>query len=44
MSLKVADNKELVGWILSFDSQVRVIDPGALKENVKVEAKEILRS
>ena len=27
MALKVADTDELVGWILSFGSQVRVVSP-----------------
>ncbi len=44
MTLKVADNDELVGWILSFGSQVRVIRPEALRQKVKEEAKKILRS
>lgn len=44
MTLKVADNNELVGWILSFGSQVRVIRPEALGQKIKDEAKKILRS
>src|SRR5713226_4574949 len=44
MILKVADTNELVGWILSFGSQVRVVRPDALKVRVKEEAKNILRS
>ncbi len=44
MTLKVADNEELVGWILSFGSQVRVIGPEALEQKVKDEARKILRS
>ena len=43
MTLKVADTNELVGWILSFGSQVRVIRPDALRQKVKDEAKKILR-
>src|SRR3990170_6367002 len=39
MTLKVADNEELVGWLLSFGSQVRVIHPEGLRERVKDEAK-----
>jgi len=42
MILKVADNEELVGWILSFGSQVRVAQPEALRQRVKDEAKKIL--
>jgi predicted DNA-binding transcriptional regulator YafY len=44
ITLKVAENEELVGWILSFGSQVKVIRPDDLKEKVKEEAKNILRS
>jgi len=32
MTLKVADNDELVGWILSFGSQVRVVQPAGLRK------------
>jgi len=44
MALKVADTAELVGWILSFGSQVRVVRPDALRQRVKEEARKILRS
>jgi predicted DNA-binding transcriptional regulator YafY len=44
MILKVADNDELVGWILSFGSQVRVIRPETLRQRVKEQAKKILRA
>jgi predicted DNA-binding transcriptional regulator YafY len=44
MALRVAENEELVGWILSFGSQVRVVGPEALRENVKAEAKKIISS
>jgi predicted DNA-binding transcriptional regulator YafY len=44
MMLKVADNDELVGWILSFGSQARVIRPDALEKKIKDEARKILRS
>ncbi|MBI2361265.1 MAG: WYL domain-containing protein [Deltaproteobacteria bacterium] len=44
MTLKVADTIELVGWILSFGSQVRVIRPDPLRERVKEEAKKVLGS
>jgi len=43
MSLKVADNEELVGWILSFGGGVKVTRPETLREKVKGEAKEIFR-
>jgi predicted DNA-binding transcriptional regulator YafY len=44
MVLKVADTAELVGWILSFGSQVRVVRPDALRQKVKGEAGKIFRS
>jgi len=44
MTLKVAHNDELVGWVLSFGSQVRVARPETLKQRVKEEAKKILRA
>ncbi|MBI1893882.1 MAG: WYL domain-containing protein [Candidatus Rokubacteria bacterium] len=43
MTLQVADTRELVGWILSFGSGVRVIRPERLREKVKEEARRILR-
>lgn len=44
MMLKVADTTELVGWILSFGSQVRVVRPEALRQKVKEEAGKIAKS
>lgn len=41
MALTVADNRELVGWILSFGSGVRVIQPVSLRQAVRQEAKAI---
>lgn len=41
MSLQVADTRELVGWILSFGSGVRVVKPPALRESVQPEARKI---
>ncbi len=41
-SLRVADTPELVGWILSFGSGVRVVSPHALREKVRAEAKKII--
>jgi hypothetical protein len=41
MTLTVADNRELVGWILSFGSRVRVRQPASLREAVRQEAKTI---
>jgi predicted DNA-binding transcriptional regulator YafY len=42
MTLKVADNEELVGWILSFGSQVQFISPAGLRQKVRDEARGIL--
>jgi len=42
MALKVADNDELVGWILSFGSQVRILSPESLLSKVTEEAKSIV--
>ncbi|HEY3305711.1 MAG TPA: WYL domain-containing transcriptional regulator [Candidatus Binatia bacterium] len=44
MTLKVADTTELVGWILSFGSQVRVVRTDALRGKVKEEAGKVFRS
>ncbi|TAK06447.1 WYL domain-containing protein [bacterium] len=44
MTLKVADTTELVGWILSFGSQVRVVRPEMLRTKVKEEARKIFGS
>lgn len=42
MKLKVADNEELLGWILSFGSQVSVVGPAELREKICNEAQEII--
>jgi predicted DNA-binding transcriptional regulator YafY len=42
MELQVADTRELVGWVLSFGSGVRVARPDSLRQAVKREAKNIL--
>jgi predicted DNA-binding transcriptional regulator YafY len=42
MTLRVADTPELVGWILSFGSRVKVLGPEVLKERVREEARKIL--
>jgi predicted DNA-binding transcriptional regulator YafY len=42
MELPVADTRELVGWVLSFGSGVRVARPDSLRQAVKREAKNIL--
>jgi len=42
MTLEVGDTQELVGWILSFGSGVRVLQPHGLREKVREEAEKIL--
>lgn len=44
MTLKLADTNELVGWILSFGGQVRVLQPEVLRQKVKEEAKKVFRT
>jgi predicted DNA-binding transcriptional regulator YafY len=44
MTLTVADTRELVGWILSFGSGVKVVRPDSLRTAVKQEATRILES
>ena len=44
MNLKVADNDELVGWILSFGGQIKVVGPETLRQRVRDEAKRIVGS
>ena len=44
MTLKVADTDELVGWILSFGSHVKVIRPEGLRVKVRDEAKAIAKN
>ena len=44
MTLRVADSRELVGWVLSFGSGVRVVRPLSLAHTVSSEAKKILHS
>lgn len=43
MTLMVADTRELVGWVLSFGSGVRVVQPDSLRMTVEEEARSILR-
>jgi predicted DNA-binding transcriptional regulator YafY len=42
MFLRVADTRELLGWILSFGACVRILRPESLREKVRAEAKRIL--
>ena len=44
MTLTVADSRELIGWVLSFGSGVRVVRPNSLSDAVSSEAKKILHS
>ena len=41
MTLTVANNRELIGWILSFGNGVRVIQPATLRQAVRQEAQAI---
>jgi predicted DNA-binding transcriptional regulator YafY len=43
LGLRVADTRELVGWILSFGRGVRVVRPPALREQVRREAQAVAR-
>lgn len=43
MALKVSDTPELVGWILSFGSRVKVLSPESVRNRVREEARKILR-
>ncbi len=43
MVLRVADTRELLGWILHFGSGVRVIRPESLREKVQEEARKIFQ-
>lgn len=42
LTLRVADTRELVGWVLSFGSGVRVARPDSLRRAVEEEAKHVL--
>ncbi|MFQ5849302.1 MAG: helix-turn-helix transcriptional regulator [Candidatus Binatia bacterium] len=42
MTLQVADTDEVVGWVLSFGSQVRVMSPESLRGKVREEARKVL--
>ncbi len=43
MVLRVADTRELLGWILHFGSGVRVIRPEILRDKVRAEARKIFQ-
>jgi predicted DNA-binding transcriptional regulator YafY len=38
MTLRVADTRELLGWILSFGRGVKVMRPAGLRDRVRAEA------
>ena len=42
MTLAVADSREVVGWVLSFGSGVKVVQPVSLRTAVEEEAKKIV--
>jgi predicted DNA-binding transcriptional regulator YafY len=44
MKLRVADTRELLGWILSFGAGVQVASPQSLREKVMEEARKVLAS
>jgi predicted DNA-binding transcriptional regulator YafY len=44
MILKVSDNEELVGWILSFGGEAKVVRPEMLRAKVQEEARKVLGS
>lgn len=44
MILSLAETRELIGWILSFGSGVRVVKPDRLRAAVETEARGILRN
>jgi predicted DNA-binding transcriptional regulator YafY len=43
MTLRAADTRELLGWILSFGAGVRVVHPASLRDRVHAEAARIAR-
>ncbi len=43
LKLQVAETSELIGWILSFGSGVRVLKPAALAQEVRLQALEIVQ-
>lgn len=44
MTLAVADSREVVGWVLSFGSGVKVVGPDSLRTAVKQEARKVLEA
>jgi hypothetical protein len=43
MTLRVADTRELLGWILSFGRGVQVVRPPGLRNRVRTEALAVAR-
>jgi len=43
VTLRVADTRELLGWILHFGSGVRVLRPESLRDQVREEARKIFQ-
>ena len=41
MSIRAADTRELVGWVLHFGSGVQVVSPEAFRDKVRAEARKI---
>ncbi|MCX5724143.1 MAG: WYL domain-containing protein [Nitrospirae bacterium] len=44
MTLSVADSREVVGWVLSFGSGVKVVGPDSLRTAVKQEARKMFEA
>ncbi len=41
MSIRAADTRELVGWVLHFGSGVQVVSPESFRDTVRAEARKI---
>ncbi len=41
MSIRAADTRELVGWVLHFGSGIQVVSPASFREKVRAEARKI---
>ena len=44
MTLAVANSREVVGWVLSFGSGVKVVGPDSLRMAVKQEARKMFEA
>ena len=41
MSIRAADTRELVGWVLHFGSGVQVVSPASFRDKIQEEARKI---